>query len=299
MTERTHWLGQDSTEQDSRLGIGALFASGSGLTVNPGVVSGLAVTQTGTASANVSVAAGVALNQASSAIGGAYLEILDTDKTVDVLGANPAESSPRRDLIVYDSGLAVGSKVHVVKGTAGAIPVDPAVPASATALARVRVKAAADYGGNEVIVNADIDTDVRASTGLRGVPVSVANQTARNALTLYPGLMVWRQDVLRFESYTGSAWRMYQPLASPGVQKGTVSATLTAATVRTGSVSFPTAYSTAPIMSTALVKAGTTNIGLTHVIEDLTTAGFSWRVNETSGTPVTVGLGLHWRAEPA
>jgi len=298
VAERTHWLGQDSTEQDSRLGIGALFASGSGLTVNPGVVAGLAVTQTGTASADVSVASGSALNQATSAIGGAYLEILDTAKTVDVLGANPAESSPRRDLIVYESGLAPGSKVHVVKGTAGAIPVDPAIPSQAVALARVRVKAAATYGGNEAIVNADID-DLRTYTGMRGAPVQVASQTARDALDLYSGLMVWRTDVDRFESYTGSAWRIYQPLASPGVQKGTASATLTAATVRTGSVSFATAYSATPIITTTLVKAGTANIGLTHVIEDLTTTGFSWRVNEISNTPVTVGLGLHWRAEPA
>jgi hypothetical protein len=167
VAERMHWLGADSVEQDSRLGLGAIFA-GTDLAVARGVVRGMAVTQTDPASGGVLVGVGRVLNQASSGIGGAYLETLDAAKVVPVLsgaGSTPAESSPRRDLIVYESGLPVGSRLHVVKGEAGAIPVDPAVPAQAVALARVRVKAAAAYGGNEVIAAADID-DLRTYTAL-------------------------------------------------------------------------------------------------------------------------------------
>lgn len=174
MAERPYLLESGSILEDARLGVGGLFAPASdGVQVVPGVLSGLAVAQTATASGSVTVAAGRCVNQASSAVGGAFVETNDASKTVDVLSVNPAESSPRNDLIVYESGLALGGRIRVVKGTANATPVDPAVPAQATVLARIRVKSATDYGGNEVIINADID-DLRTYTSHAGKPPQVS-----------------------------------------------------------------------------------------------------------------------------
>lgn len=41
------------------------------------------------------------------------------------------------------------------------------------------------------------------------VDISVADQTARDALTEFEGMMVWREDTNRIEAYDGSAWRSY------------------------------------------------------------------------------------------
>lgn len=183
MAERPYLLESGSVQEDARIGLAALFATGDdGIQVVPGVLSGLAVAQTSTASGSVTVGPGRVLNQASSAVGGAFVESNDATKTVDVLGVNPAESSPRNDLIVYESGPALGGRIRVVKGTANAAPVDPAVPAQATALARVRVKSATAYAGNEVIVNADVD-DLRSFTSLTGKAPKVTAFSAAGSFT--------------------------------------------------------------------------------------------------------------------
>jgi len=140
-----------------------------------GVLSGLAVAQTTTASASVVVSAGAAVSQ-DSVLNGASLLGLDTDLTLDVLTANPVGGLPRNDLIVFDvatlgAGAGASGGVRVIVGTPNASPTDPAVPATAVALARLRHAASAT-----TVPAAKID-DLRVFTSLvqpAGVWISLA-----------------------------------------------------------------------------------------------------------------------------
>lgn len=166
MVERPYFLEPGSIREDWRLGVAAMFAAGDGVKAAPGVLTGMGVSQTATtASGSVLVGAGWCVNQATSATGGAFLECLDSQATLDVFGAQPPESSARNDLIVYQS--EASPRLRVIPGTASATPTDPAVPAQAVVLARVRVKAASAYGATPAIVAGDID-DLRTYTSLSG-----------------------------------------------------------------------------------------------------------------------------------
>lgn len=63
--------------------------------------------------------------------------------------------------------------------------------------------------GVVVPVNADawnLTTDLQTmGNSVKGV-TPVANQAARDALTLFSGRVVWRQDLKQFEVYDGSTW---------------------------------------------------------------------------------------------
>jgi hypothetical protein len=133
-----------------------------------GVLSGLSVAQTTTASASVVVAAGAGVVQAAT-LDGASLVALDTDLTYDVLTANPVGGLPRNDIIVYDlatlSALPTASGgIRAIIGTPNASPTDPTVPTSAIPLARLRHAASAT-----TIPAAKIDSLI-VPTDLFGVP---------------------------------------------------------------------------------------------------------------------------------
>lgn len=133
-----------NSEAQQKKALSYLFAQDSTGLASDGVLTGLTVTQTTTATASVNVAAGAAVVQ-DSAGNGASLCVSDTQETVDVLGANPMGGTPRNDLIVFDSGtLSSGTGgIRVIVGTPNAVPSDPAVPATAVALARIRNVASA------------------------------------------------------------------------------------------------------------------------------------------------------------
>jgi microcystin-dependent protein len=125
----------------------------------------LAVSQSAPTAMSVQVAAGTAVVQGDDQTAqGKYLvrEILPT--TGVAISAAPGSGS-RHDLVVLkvndpNAGGTPGddSTIVVVTGTPSASPVDPAVPASALVLARVRVPA-----GTGVITNALID-DLRVAS---------------------------------------------------------------------------------------------------------------------------------------
>ena len=100
----------------------------------PGVLSGLAVAQTTTASASVTVGAGLA-NVVRSTLAGSEPLINNAAKTLDVLTANPLGGVPRNDIVVFDADT---STIRAIIGTPNATPTDPTVPASAVRLARLR-----------------------------------------------------------------------------------------------------------------------------------------------------------------
>lgn len=164
----TQFIYHDAGAQEAQqmLAMSFLLAQDSPGLATDGVLSGLSVAQTTTASAAVSVAKGAGVAQ-SSVLLGAQMMVLDTDLTsFDVLTANPLGALPRNDLIVFDAATISGSPgamtggIRVVVGTPNASPTDPAVPATAVALARLRHAASAT-----TIPAAKID-DLRVFTSL-------------------------------------------------------------------------------------------------------------------------------------
>ena len=147
------------SEAQQKKALAYLFRQDSAGLATDGVLAGLAVTQTTTASASVNVAGGAAMVQASTG-NGASLMVNDTDpQSLDVLGANPMGGLARNDIVVIDQ--ATGS-LRVIVGTPNASPTDPSVPTSALALARIRNVASAT-----VVDTAHID-DLRVFTQLAG-----------------------------------------------------------------------------------------------------------------------------------
>lgn len=162
------YLDGGNTEAQDRLATSFLLAQDSVGLASDGVLAGLAVSQQTTASKFVNVAVGAAVVQ-DSVSNGVALMVNDAIKAVDVLQTDVAESNPRNDLIVFDSATKT---VRKIKGTANVTPSDPTVPATAVKLARVRVKSATTYAGNEVVAAADIDSLI-VKTRLFGMPIEL------------------------------------------------------------------------------------------------------------------------------
>ena len=146
-----------NSEAQDRLATSFLLAQTSPGLATTGVLAGLAVTQTPTASGAVLVAAGAAPVQASVGTGVALL-VNDTQATLDVFTTNPMGGLPRNDVVAFDS---VTKALIAIIGTPNAAPTDPTVPDTACALARLRHAASAT-----TIPTAKID-DLRVLTGLR------------------------------------------------------------------------------------------------------------------------------------
>jgi hypothetical protein len=200
--------------EDARLATGVFAAPGpspvqarSGIrpaTGDPGRVQA-----TATVSGKVTVAPfqGVIQGTRASATG-AYLVTLGQQKTLDVLGTNPADSSnPRNDLVVARQRDAqygdatTGMSVELVKGTAAATPVDPAVTGDFIPLARIRVAKNASS-----VAAADID-DLRPWTAAAGGILRVWGEGGRPTYP-YSGMYIHRWDTNHLEWYDSSAgWR--------------------------------------------------------------------------------------------
>jgi hypothetical protein len=149
------------SEAQLRLLFSHLFKQDSTGLATDGVMDGLGVAQTTTASASVVVSAGFGVSQ-DSVLNGVAPLVLDTDLTMDVLVANPVGGLPRNDIVVFDSAtLASGTGgVRAITGTPNASPTDPTVPPTAVPLARLRHAASAT-----TVPAAKID-DLRTFTSL-------------------------------------------------------------------------------------------------------------------------------------
>jgi len=148
------FLRAGNSEATEKKALNALFASTSG------VLSGLVVTQTTTASGSVLIASGSALVH-PSAVSSSLLGN-DTSKTLDVFTANPMGGLPRNDIVAFDQ---ITATILAIIGTPNATPTDPTVPATSVALARLRNLASAT-----TIPTAQIDNLI-VPTYLRGVPI--------------------------------------------------------------------------------------------------------------------------------
>ena len=135
-----------------------LFVQDSVGKATTGVLVGLGVAQTTTASASVVVSAGAGIVQAAT-LDGASLVGDVQDNTIDVLTGSPMGSVPRNDIVVADR--ATGS-IRVIVGTANVTPTDPSVPSSAIKLARIRNAA------NATSVPSSAIDDLRVFTRVAG-----------------------------------------------------------------------------------------------------------------------------------
>lgn len=165
--------------------------------------SSLAVTQSSPTAMTVRVAAGVGVVQGDDqAFQGKYICREQAATTGIAIGAAPG-SGQRNDLVVLRvrdpnaTGPAGDNAIiQVVAGTPSVTPVDPAVPASALVLARVRVPA-----GTGVITNALID-DLRVQAELAhnvipagSVTVGDLSSSVANALAPTGSIMQYAGSV--------------------------------------------------------------------------------------------------------
>ena len=123
-----------------------------------GALVGLAVSQTGTASASVLIGAGAGVIQAATN-DGASPAINDTQKTLNVLTGAPMGGLARWDVVVFD---ATTDSIRAITGTPSATPSYPTVPTSCLPLAGLRHAASAT-----TIPTAAID-DLRVFTRMVG-----------------------------------------------------------------------------------------------------------------------------------
>jgi len=133
-----------NTEAQQKQALAFLLQQDSPGLASDGVLSGLGVSQTATASASVVVAAGSGASQ-DTVLNGASMLVLDSPFTLDVLGANPVGGLPRNDVVVFDAATVSSGAggVRVLTGVPNASPTDPTVPATAVPLARLRHAASA------------------------------------------------------------------------------------------------------------------------------------------------------------
>jgi hypothetical protein len=176
------------TEVQQKEGLAALLTqSGTPGKAAAGYLYGLLVTQTGTASGSVLIAAGAAVAQ-NAVLDGASLLVNDTQKTLDIFTPDPMGGTPRNDIVVFDNATRT---IHNVVGTPNAVPTDPTVPGTAVALARLRHAASAT-----TIPAAKID-DLRVATGvntgaLAGRVTALEADTGWTNITMgsFPGTVV-------------------------------------------------------------------------------------------------------------
>lgn len=133
------YLDEGNSEAQDRLATSFLLPQASDGLARTGVLSGLLVTQTSTASGSVQIAAGAAPVQASVGTGVALL-VNDTLATLDVFTANPMGGIARWDIIAFDS---LTKALIALPGTPNVSPSDPTVPSTAVPLARLRHAASA------------------------------------------------------------------------------------------------------------------------------------------------------------
>lgn len=233
------WLSSGVDAEEARLGNSAAWTPGASAVkvqsgVRPSTGSPLKVTQTGTASGNLLVAAGQCLVQGSeSATQGAYVGTVDAQYTLTYLGTYPADTNPRKDIIVARvkdstySGASNSFTVEVIKGTAAGSPVDPTIPDNCLALARVNLTASAT-----TVTDAMIDDLRTYTTALGGIlPCTSSSRPSYP----YAGQVIYETDGDdRLMVYSGSAWVQ---LGSAGAMTYTpsVTATGTNPTLGTGS----------------------------------------------------------------
>jgi microcystin-dependent protein len=166
---------------------------------NEGVIgtTSFAVTQRAIPAMSVDVAAGVAVVQGDDqAFQGKYLCREEAVTSAVTITAAPG-SGTRHDIVVLkvndpNAGGAAGNNavIQVVTGVASGSPVDPAIPASALPLARVRVASGTGTITNAMIDDLRLQSRVVGATSPVGSIVQFAGSTAPAGWLLCDGTAV-------------------------------------------------------------------------------------------------------------
>lgn len=221
MGDALHTHGGVTSALEARLAQGGLLAvDGSGaLDVRTGVLHGPGSTAvvSGTSSTSPWRYQVAAHNPVMSrgAANGAYLAAHEAAAFADTTA--PPASNSRIDVIwskQQDSQAGIptpdgviGFIVGCTQGSAAASPVAPAIPVGAVELARAVVLSTATGGTSGTGTTI---THTGRQTVARGAPIPVRNQTERDAMTPFAGMLVSRLDLGGIlEQYSGSAWWRY------------------------------------------------------------------------------------------
>ncbi|MGW1714092.1 hypothetical protein [Streptomyces sp. NPDC002156] len=200
--------------EDARLATGVLAAPGAGQIqarsgIRPATGDPGKVQATTTVSGKVTVNPFQAVIQGTRATAtGAYLVTLDQQKTIDVLGTEPASTAnPRQDLIVARQRDAqygdatTAMTVELVTGKEAVSPIDPEVTGDYIPLARIKVPKSATS-----IANTNIE-DLRPWTAAAGGILRVWGAGGRPTYP-YTGMYIHRWDTNHLEWYDSTAgWR--------------------------------------------------------------------------------------------
>jgi hypothetical protein len=210
----------DHTAQGDRLGIAGLFARG-------GVrgSTDLVVAQQTVANMSVKVSLGHAYIPGTQDIHQGYYHVYNDADVTETIGAASSTQS-RIDLVVarvqdaFYTGAVNAWDLFTVQGTPGSPGVRPAIPANSIELAQIAI------GINATSITAANITRTAPIMSLKGGTIPVASQTERDAITTFPGLVVFRDDTNVLEFYDGAAWKGLTG-GTPVVNVYTASATWT------------------------------------------------------------------------
>jgi len=260
--------GGNSEVQDMQAEAYLYASSGTTGIAATGVIEGLVVAQTGTASGSVLIAAGACVNQASLGQGASRL-INPSQKTLDIFTANPVGGLPRNDIVVFDS---VTKLITVIVGTPNATPTDPTVAATEVALWRLRHDASAT-----TIFTAHMD-DLRVFTTLR--------QPAAAAWTAYTPVLTAVTTNPNIGT-TGVSVGAYTKVGRTTFWRASITTGGTGVTAGSGqyAVNLPTAPAAAGIVGAGWFYSGTF---LPFILDASTTA--CRIVFTTNGSVMTGGL---------
>jgi hypothetical protein len=160
--------------------------------------------------------------------------------------------------------------------------------------------------GTVVPINSDaynLTADLATMGNSSNVVYPVANQAARDALTPTAGMVVLRLDTGAIEAYLTGAWVPVTQVqgASPYMfHAGTVNVTVPVGNgAGTASVTFPTAFTQAPIITVNInAVTGSNSYKLMAHAYGQTTTGFTMDLRTIDGTGVaaTYTMTVHWIA---
>jgi len=155
-------------------------------------------------------------------------------------------------------------------------------------------------------INSDaynLAADLATMGNSANVIIPVANQAARDALTAVNGMVVLRQDTGAIECYLSGAWVPVTQVqgASPYMMHaGAVTVTVPAGNgAGTASVTFPTAFTQAPIITVNInALTGNNSYKLEAHAYGQTTTGFTMDLRTIDGTGVaaTYAIPVQWIA---
>lgn len=163
-------------------------------------------------SLTATVQPGVCVVPAPNATNGPYIAVVNAAKTI-TMPAKPGAGLQRRDRVVvrvYDEEVAEApttlreARVELVTGTAAASPSAPALPLMSYEIGQLNTTST---------TTTVYSTNLVRTWSPGGIGV-VQSQSERDALALYDGLVVYRDDIDELQARMGGAWKTFTKAAA-------------------------------------------------------------------------------------